>query len=246
MQIVNEMKRHVPIGLRSLVRKPYPMSARPWLQSSFSQAGEDRIVAFVFAVLGVPRPTYLDVGAYHPFHLSNTALLHQGGSRGANIEPDPDSFRAFRRHRAADLNINVGVGADAGHQTLYRMSTPTLNTFSKQAAEEAVQESDGRHQIVGTVEIEIRTMARILHDLGAPPDFLTLDVEGRDLEIVRTIHDWPALPTVVCVETLTYSEHGLGTKRPEFRELLGGMGYLAYADTHINTIFVRSDQWTGH
>lgn len=75
-------------SVRALARKPVPLRAKQWHQSSFSQAGEDRIVTFVFGTLRVSRPSYLDIGAYHPYHLSNTALLHLGGSRGINIEPD--------------------------------------------------------------------------------------------------------------------------------------------------------------
>lgn len=246
MPLVSEVKRRVPVGLRGLARKPFPPSAQPWVQGSFSQAGEDRIVAFVFSALGVARPTYLDVGAYHPFHLSNTALLHLKGSRGINVEPDPDSFKAFRRHRARDVNLNVGVGAEPGRQTMYRMSVPTLNTFSREGAEEAVEESGGRHQIIDTLEIEVRTVAQILRDHGATPDFLSLDVEGGDLAIVRTMPYWPGLPTVVCVETITYSEHGRGVKILELGDELSRMGYMPYADTYINTIFVRSERWVGH
>jgi hypothetical protein len=162
------------------------------------------------------------------------------------VEPDPDSFQAFRRHRSRDVNLNVGVGLDPGSQTFYRMSTRTLNTFSREVAEAVVEESAGRHTIVGTVEIEIRTVAQIFTDVGRVPDFMSLDVEGGDLDIVRTMPTWPGLPVVVCVETITYSEHGRGVKIPDFGAALGGLGYLPYADTHINTIFVRSDRWSGH
>jgi FkbM family methyltransferase len=246
MPLLSQLKRRVPTGLRHFARRPLPPSARRWVQGSFSQAGEDRIVAFIFGALGVARPTYLDIGAYHPFQLSNTALFHLKGSRGINVEPDPDSFRAFLRHRTRDVNLNVGVGTEPGYRTMYCMSAATLNTFSRDSAEQAIEESGGRYRIIGTVDIEVRTVAQILRDHGAAPDFLSLDVEGGDLEIVRTMPDWPELPTVVCAETITYSEHGRGVKIPELGEALSQVGYMPYADTYINTIFVRSDRWVGH
>lgn len=231
---------------RLLLRKPLPPAAIPWRQVSFAQAGEDRIVDFVLTALGITRPSYLDIGAYHPYHLSNTALLHLKGGRGINVEPDPDSFRAFPRHRRDDANLNIGIGAEPGWLTFYRMSSPTLNTFSAGAAHEAVRETGGAQRIIGTEEIEVRTVEQILRESGTVPDFLSLDVEGGDLPIVRTMEKWPGLPIVVCVETLTYSEHGHGVKIRDFDEELARMGYLPYADTHINTIYVLSDRWTGH
>lgn len=244
MGVVNGVKRRVPLRLREIVQPSYPSAALPWVQGSFSQSGEDRIVTFLLGELRVPRPTYLDIGAYHPFHLSNTALLHLAGSRGVNVEPDPDSFQAFPRHRENDVNLNIGVGAEPGALTFYRMSTPTLSTFSKDAADHAVEESGGVHQILSTVDVEVRTPVDLLREVGVP-DFLNLDAEGLDVDILRTMPLWAGLPAVVCVETITYSEHGHGVKVTEIGDLLTGMGYIAYADTYINTIFVLKDRWVG-
>lgn len=110
------------------------------------------------------------------------------------------------------------------------MSTATLNTFSQEAAEAAVEASGDVHRVIGTMEIEVRTVAQILREYSAVPDFLTIDVEGGDLMILRTMPDWPDLPTVVCVETITYSEHGRGEKIPELGESLHRLGYIPYAD----------------
>jgi FkbM family methyltransferase len=228
--------------VKALVRKPYPPSARPWLRHSFSQAGEDRIVAFVFDALNMRRPSYLDIGAYHPYHLSNTALLYQSGSVGINVEPDPQSFARIQRHRRNDTNINAGVGVEPDRLTFYQLTAPTLNTFSREAAEEAVEASRGRFRIESTIDVDVRTVPDIL--AGRPcPDFLSLDVEGLDLAILRTMPRWNGLPIVVCVETITYSEVGRGAKVPAIGEELAEHGFIAYADTNINTIFVREDRW---
>src|SRR6478735_3440752 len=107
---MGSLGRRVPRRVKELLRPAFPEASRPWLQGSFSQAGEDRVVRFLFNVLHMQRPTYLDIGAYHPFHLSNTAMLSLGGSTGVNVEPDPDAIAAFRRQRPRDVNLNIGVG----------------------------------------------------------------------------------------------------------------------------------------
>jgi FkbM family methyltransferase len=235
--------RWVPYRVRDAIRPAYPEAARPWMQASFAQTGEDRIIAFLFReILGVRSPTYLDVGAYHPFHLSNTALLNLSGCRGINVEPDPVSFAAFRRHRPGDVNLNVGVGAEPGRLTFYRMSTPTLNTFSREDAERI--DGEGTYRIAGTTDVEVRTVADILaeHWQGCP-DLLSLDVEGGDVAILRTMPDWPDRPTVVCAETLSFAELGTETKVDEVSSVLDGLGYVPYAETYINTVFVLKERW---
>ena len=147
---------------------------------------------------------------------------------------------AYRRQRPGDLTCNVGCGPEPGRLTFYRMSAPTLNSFSREAAEASVEESGGRYQITSTLEVEIRTVPQILD--GRPcPDLVSLDVEGLDLEILRTMPTWGGRPAVVCVETATYSEIGGSVKLTEPAELLGEHGYLQFADTWMNTVFVRDD-----
>jgi FkbM family methyltransferase len=238
---VKRALRHgVPPRLRDLIRPEFPTASRPWLSGSYAQAGEDLLVRFLFGMLQIDRPTFLDIGAYHPWRFSNTALLYVGGSRGINVEPDPDSATAFRRQRPGDLTRNVGCGPEPGRLTFYRMSAPTLNTFSHEAAQAAVAESGGRYQITSTFDVDVCTVPQILD--GRPcPDFVSLDVEGMDLAILQTLPTWGGRPAVLCVETATYSETGGSVKLTEPAELLATHGYVQFADTWMNTVFVRED-----
>ena len=71
----------------------------------------------------------IDIGANHPFMLSNTALFYKRGSRGVNIEPNPLQFAEIRRCRREDTNIMAGIGAERSTMPFYVMSTDTLSTF---------------------------------------------------------------------------------------------------------------------
>src|SRR5262249_38551597 len=106
---------------------------------TYSQHGEDLVFVALFEQIGVDRPSYLDIGAHHPVNCSNTALLHRRGSRGVNIDANPDVMDAFRRERPQDANINVGVAGTSGSMTFYRIDAFSgRNTFSKEAAEKFV------------------------------------------------------------------------------------------------------------
>lgn len=240
MGTLGQIKRRVPFRVRDALRPAWPESARPWLEGSFSQCGEDRLVAFLFGMIGIEQPTYLDLGAYHPWRFSNTALLYLSGCRGVNVEANPDALGAFFKDRPGDRNLNVGVGPEPGVLTFYRMSADTLNTFSAEAAHAAVEQSGGRYTIIGTQPVEIQTVPQILGDRPTP-DLVSLDVEGMDVEILQTLPTWPGRPAVVCVETATYSETGGSVKLTEPADLVSEFGYVQFADTWVNTIFVRED-----
>lgn len=66
-----------------------------FIKKSYSQSGEDLIIKYIFDALGIEKPSYIDVGAYHPYCLSNTSLFYELGSKGINIEPDPMLFKNF-------------------------------------------------------------------------------------------------------------------------------------------------------
>jgi FkbM family methyltransferase len=203
---------------------------------SYSQSGEDMIVWFIFHLLGQGKPSYLDVGAHHPTYLNNTALFSFLGATGMNIEPDPVLFPEFPRLRPRDINLNIGIAEAAGELTFFRLSDPTLNTFSPQEAERMVRQ--GRATIVARDSLRVEPISAVLDRWKFSPDFLSIDTEGRDLAILRTYDFVRHRPTVVCAETLMSALEGTERKNTALIDFLAGQGFRVYADTYINTIFV--------
>ncbi|TLD96815.1 hypothetical protein LS71_004220 [Helicobacter jaachi] len=82
---------------------------RAYMNPSYAIEGEDRIVR---ALLWQKRDSgfYVDVGAHHPFRFSNTYLFYTQGWRGINIDATPGSMEAFRKYRARDINLEMGIG----------------------------------------------------------------------------------------------------------------------------------------
>jgi len=84
---------------------------------------------YIFFLRGISKPTYIDIGANHPFYLSNTALFYEKGCRGINIEANPDLIKEFKLRRPADININVGVGEKEDAMDFFVMEDNTLSSF---------------------------------------------------------------------------------------------------------------------
>lgn len=210
---------------------------------SFSQFGEDLMVLELFDQIGIVHPSYLDIGAYDPFIFSNTALLYKQGSHGINVEPHPERIKLFRQHRPQDINLAAGVASASGTLDYYDFGEKdVLNTFVLEEVDKSVQR---HHPLVGKTSVPVVTLRDIIttHWKGRFPDFLSIDAEGLDYEILQAMTRLNAKqrPKVICAETLGYTdEPGGEVELVAIPELLIADGYKVYAKSRFNTVFYRS------
>lgn len=181
---------------------------------------------------------YVDVGANDPFNLNNTALFYQkNGWHGINVEPDIDKFRLLQEKRLRDLNINMGVSADKGIIKFYRFEDSSLNTFSSEEAKKRMRQG---LRIIDEVNISVDTMASILKNNlpnSGKIDFMSIDVEGLNLEVLKS-NDWNKYrPKYLCVEVAEYCKNIL-TKDAEIVIFLKNQGYKEIFFNGINSIFM--------
>lgn len=211
-------------------------------KTSYSQSGEDLIVQYIFLTRGIDKPTYIDIGAYHPFKYNNTAIFYEKGSKGINIEPNPEQFSLFKKYRPRDTNLNIGISSYKEQLDYFFLNVPTLNTFSAEAAKEYASHKEYYIKEVRKIPTFDLNQVLIDHFNGETPDFISIDVEGFDFEIVKSIN-WNLPPKVICVETISFSNTGRGGKDTKIIEYIQSNNFLLYADTNINSIFVKKEFW---
>ncbi|MBT6005058.1 MAG: FkbM family methyltransferase [Prolixibacteraceae bacterium] len=210
---------------------------------SYSQCGEDLLINYIFQLRGVTHPTYIDIGANHPFYINNTAIFYEKGCRGINIEANPNLIEKFIESRPEDINLNIGIGAQESLLDFYLINDPTLSSFSKEECEKFI--ATGKYHITNTIKVKLTTIQKILDEYnnGIFPDFLTIDAEGMDLEILKTIDYVNNAPKVICVEAADYSPIGAGARRTELINFLVTNRYYEYANTNLNAIMVKNEFW---
>ena len=115
-----------------------------------------------------------------------------------------------------------------------------MNTFNKKEAEQRV--ASGKFKIINTVKVPLTNINSIIKEnFSSFPDLLSIDIEGLDLDVLKTL-DYRKYPIpVICVETCTYSENHIHPKDKSIAEFMESKGYEVYADTYINTIFVNKE-----
>ena len=205
---------------------------------SFSQEGEDLILERHFE----HRATgfYVDVGAHHPFRFSNTYNFYKKGWRGLNIDAAPGAMQKFHRHRQGDINLEIGIAEHAASIPFYIFDEPALSTFD---AATAKHRNVPPRQLVCTVTLSVEPLAAVLRKHLPPGQriaFLSVDVEGKDMEVLRS-NDWNAFrPEVVIVETMSEDIDAL-VASPHHQYLLS-KGYAALAKSVHSSFYIDRTQ----
>jgi len=235
---VDRILEHGASPAGAMPAKPHPDQA--FGNMSYAQHGEDLIFLNIFSLLGVHTPKYIDVGAYHPLNISNTALLYQRGCRGINIEANPNLITAFLEQRPEDVNLNVGIAPCPGELDFYCIDEWSgRNTFDKRTAEDFVR-LHPEFRIREVKQIAAITLDEVIerYNGGRFPDLLTVDVEGFDYAVLAGATFDRSKPTVICAEAVS------GADRDEAERLinlLSERGYRPYFRTLGNIIFVAED-----
>ena len=176
---------------------------------SWSQEGEDLILNRIFEYK--KKGFYIDVGSHHPKRFSNTYLLYRRGWNGINIDAMPGSMENFRRYRPRDINIEAGIAETEGFLRYYIFNEPALNGFSKDLS--LLRDSqNNNYRILNTLLVPVSPLSKLLKKYlrtGHKIDFLSVDVEGFDLEVLKS-NDWTSYrPHYVLVEILSSESKNL-------------------------------------
>lgn len=221
-------------GFRGVIERAFlELSRRIYWQpvrKSFSQCREDMIIDKILRQK--KRGFYVDVGANDPVRFSNTNRFYLRGWRGINIEPGVSNYQRFLSARKRDININCGVAVIEGQIDYYQFEPSTLSTFSSLEAEGYQQQG---FRLVEVKKVKVAPLSKILKKEGVKRiDFLSVDTEGFDLEVLKS-NDWKKYrPRLICVEVATHENTNSARVIDDY---LSSVGYKLKAQTALNSIY---------
>jgi len=190
------------------------------MRVSYSQFGEDLVLRNHFAELDNANGRFIDVGAFHPFRLSNTKLLSSLGWRGVNIDCDPDKVARFQKLRPRDHNICAAVSATAQEMVWLQYPESTTDRLVTQSETELL--SACGEKPLKTTPVKALPLTQILE---ASPfrrnhfHYLNIDCEGHDLAVLQGLDFRRYEPDLITVEALSE------TARTELTDFLKPLSY---------------------
>jgi FkbM family methyltransferase len=232
--MVKLIKKLVPEKIKNSLRRAKRIFIDEFAIESYSQEGEDMILNRIFE--GKLTGFYVDIGAHHPRRFSNTHFFYKRGWSGINVEPNPDVIRFFNAERPRDVNLQCGVSFADGALKYHYFDDPALNTFDEAMVQSRLETTS--YKLIKIESIPVNRLAKILNDYvpsGKKIDFLSVDVEGLDLSVLRS-NDWSVFrPSCVLAEVLNASlEEAINGDIARF---MRGQGYSVFARTYNTLIF---------
>ena len=171
-----------------------------------SQFGEDKFLYNLFEKNYVGK--YLDVGCFHPTKHNNTSLFYKNGWQGINIDLNPLTIDLFNFMRPNDININTAVSSEESEKTLFFLSeNNTQNTLSENQLLFLKKHHNLRDEEIIKKKIQTRRLDKILEENNFDNiDFMNLDVEGHELEVLKTINFKKTKLKYLCIEMINHND----------------------------------------
>ena len=154
----------------------------------FGEFGEDVLINRIFK--NKKNGMYIDVGCYHPYKGSLTAKLYNKNWNGINIDLSKTSIDLFNIVRKRDINLNVAISNFDGETSYYENSPINQqNSLTKINNEQT------------KIKIKSHTLNSILKNNSIEMfDYLNIDVEGSELEVIEGIDLIKYHPSLITIE----------------------------------------------
>ena len=168
-------------------------------KTSFSLTGIDLVIDYIFKK---KNGFYIDVGCNHPVYNNNTFLLHKKGWKGVNIDIDLKSIELFNIFRKEDFNINVAASSKEGvlEYINFHEKSP-INKIKDDYVKSAVPFREIK-------KINSLTLDSIIENSPFKDkkiDFISIDVEGHELEVIKGLNLQKYKPSIIVIEYLDTS-----------------------------------------
>lgn len=202
---------------------------------TYSQFGEDAIIGALMRY--ITDGFYVDIGAYHPILYSNTYALYRRGWHGIVIDPNARLAALHKSLRPRDIFIANAVGHEANSLPYYCYADGAYNTLDHDRRQTLAAEGIEPKE---TIDVPVRPLSDILSRAKVERiDFMNVDVEGLDLEVLES-NDWlRCAPRIIAVEdhafNITHSDSS-----PIYR-YLSERGYTLKGLAGLTLIFLRGN-----
>ena len=183
---------------------------------------------------------YIDIGCYHPIKYSNTALLYNRGWKGINIDMNQTSIDLFNILRKRDKNICAAISNTSKKTIQYfdHLFSP-INTLDKNFSSIASKKLSFRKHTEKTIQTYKFNQIIQKYNINIKQiDFINIDVEAHDLEVLESIDLSIFNAKIICVEIANNQNN---IKEKKLRDYLNKCNYELIKTVGLNGFFELRD-----
>jgi len=232
--IKRTVKKIIPEQYHEAIYKNITRHLYGYSEKFYSQEGEDMVLRKY--VNNVKNGFYVDIGAHHPYRFSNTYYFYKRGWSGINIDAMPGIMSLFKKKRKRDINLEFAVSNKKEKLIYYAFDESALNGFSDELSKERNETKN--YKMIFKKEIETKTLSEILEKYlpaGKHIDFMSIDVEGLDYNVLMSNNWGKYVPSFLLVEILNTAISEL--PKNKIYDFIIQKGYAAVAKTGNTVIF---------
>jgi len=172
-----------------------------------SQFGEEKYILSFFEKEYKGR--FVDIGCFHPTRHNNTYAMYKRGWYGINIDLNLLTIELFNFARAKDININAAISDIEESKKLYFMDElNTQNTLEANHLLFLKNEHNIKNEEISQKEIKTKRLDKILDNYNFNDiDFMNIDVEGHELNVLNSIDFFKYRIKFICIEMIDHNDH---------------------------------------
>jgi len=207
-------------------------------RNTYSQDQEDLFINDYFKEKS--NGFYIDIGCYHPIKYSNTALLYNRGWKGINIDMNQTSIDLFNILRKRDKNICAAISNTSKKTIQYfdHLFSP-INTLDKNFSSIASKKLSFRKHTEKTIQTYKFNQIIQKYNINIKQiDFINIDVEAHDLEVLESIDLSIFNAKIICVEIANNQNN---IKEKKLRDYLNKYNYELIKTVGLNGFFELRD-----
>jgi len=205
-----------------------------------SQFGEEKKILKLFGKNF--KGTYVDLGCFHPVRSNNTLQFYKKGWKGLNIDLNQLTIDLFNFARPADTNICAAISNKKVKKKLYFLgdldskNTLDLNHKNWLGKHFNINKKDFKIKIVKTKTLNEILYKNKLYNI----DFLNIDIEGHEFEVLKSVNFKKFNIKVICVELINFNKFSRN-KKNQLVSLLKKNKYKFVDKSEINYIFKKAN-----
>lgn len=210
------------------------------MQKSYAQLGQDLLALKFFHYYPPHQKIFLDIGAFDGIGFSNTRLFFDQGWRGVCVEPVIKNFAKLQK-LYNDTNVVTIRAAATDHEGQLELNVATIPWAEEWGSDVSSLADDAKDRwpdyIWEKEVVPATTVNNILETNDVSQvDFVSIDVEGQELAVLRGFNLAKYQPHLIIVE---YSDKA---ERQALVKHLNNQGYFVWSDNGQDIFGVRGSK----